>query len=278
MPLGNMKLLSKPISLTLLCLAALLPLVAQSRHPHFYAGVTAGASATILHYTDLHDHHQKLTPSYFAGLGLEWRPVSKLSLGLDIAYSRRNTSLEFNTPYLLDFSTTAITNISYTISASGLEARLPLAWHFGSPDSWPHAYGRLHAFAGPFLFLPLTGSIGWTRTHLNDGQVIDSYLLPLSSSSHYPYDYGVMAGFGVACRLGANQSHWLVMARLTLCYGLSDTFSDKEKNLAVGHFYGLGDIQHETLGERYIRQVSLSVTIALPMKSRPPDACWIVDN
>ena len=274
-----MKLLSKPISLTLLCLCLALSATAQSRRPLFYAGPTAGAGVTFLRYTELHDQQQKIRPSYLAGLELECHPVDMLSIGLVLAYSHRSSRLEFDTPYLLDFSTVAVTNIAYTLSASGLEAWLPIAWHFGRPRTWLRSYGRLHAFAAPFLFLPLNGSVEWTRTHLADGQAIGSHRLPLSSSSHSPYDYGVKAGLGIDFRLAINRSHCIVRARLSLCYGIPDTFSDAEKNTPQEvHFLGLGDIQHETLGERRIRQVSLSVTVALPVRPRPADACWIIDH
>ena len=65
---------------------------------------------------------------------------------------------------------------------------------------------------------------------------------------------------------------------LSFYYGLSDTFSDAERELSVAHFYGLGDVQHEVLGKRYFHQVRLSVSIALPLRKRLEDACRIIDK
>jgi hypothetical protein len=113
----------------------------------------------------------------------------------------------------------------------------------------------------------------WKRTHLIDNQVIDLYQMPISASSSYPFDFGAKAGFGIVYKQKVRQYFYLVKGDVSFYYGLQDTFSDVEKKLAVPHFYGLGDVHHETLGTRYFRQVVFSVSFSMPLRDIPEGAC-----
>ena len=267
------------ILLSFLCLTGVLPLGAQRYRPiTTYAGIKGGPDGSVLHYTELHNQRQTIRVSGDAGLFVESRFFDKLSVGMDVSYAWRRTQLEFNTPYLIDYSTTAVTNITYSQSLSGFEVCLPVTWYFGKPKTWLDNYGRCYVFAGPSGFVLLDGTLEWTRTHLDDNQVIDHYQVPVSTSSSYPYDLGIKAGLGLAYRQRTQHGHFIVKAELSFYYGLSDTFSDAERELSVAHFYGLGDVQHEVLGKRYFRQVRLSLSIALPLRKRLEDACRIIDK
>ena len=270
---------ARVILILFLCLAGALPLGAQRYRPvTMYAGIKGGLNGSILHYTELNDQQQTIRVSGDAGLFVESRFFDKLSVGMDVSYAWRRTQLEFNTPYLISYSTTAVTNITYSQSLSGLEGCLPVTWYFGKPKTWLENYGRCYVFAGPSGFVLLDGTLEWTRTHLDDNQVIDHHQIPVSTSSSHPYDFGIKAGFGVTYRQRTRYSHIVIKSDVSFYYGLSDSFSDAEKNLTVTHFYGLGDVQHEVLGQRYLRQIKLSFSLALPLRKRLEDACRIMDN
>lgn len=238
-------------------------------------GVKGGLNHSFLHYTELHDQQQKPGLSGDISVFMEWRLVDRLSVGVGFSFACRNAQLEFNTPYLTGYSTTAITNIAYRQSVRGLGWNLPFTWYFGKPEPWLDTHCRFYAFAGPSLFLALDGSMTWKRTHLVDNQIVDEYNVPVSSSSSYPFDYGVRMGVGMAFKQKTRHSHYVLKGDLSFYYGIPDTFSDAERRLAVSHFYGLGDVQHEALGSRHFRQVTFSLSLSLPLRKRPHGACHI---
>ena len=283
-----MKRKARVISVMLLCLIGLSPLMAQRFRPKLndsnriayrtskvYVGVKGGLDASFLHYSQLHDRQLKPGLSADIAACLEWRFIDNLSVGLDCSYARRKPRLEFDTPYLVSYSETAVTNISYTQSVWGVEWGLPLTWYFGSNSLDTRC--RCYTFAGPSFFLVMGGSMEWTRTHLVDGQVVDAYQAPVSASSSHPFDYGVRAGVGLACRQRTRHGFFLLKADLSFYYGIPDTFSDAERKLMVSHFYGLGDVQHEALGSRHFRQVRFSVSLSMPFRERPRRACHLID-
>lgn len=238
-----------------------------------YCGISGGLTGTDANYPSLLDQKQKPRLSYHAGLFLEWRFFDKCSLGLDVFFANRKAGLAFNTPYLINYNETAVTNITYKMSINGLELNMPFTWYFGKPKTWFDSYTRFFAFVGPSFFLVFNGSLEWTRTHLIDNQVISSYQVPVSDHSIFPYDYGAVAGLGIVYKQKVRHYHFIAKCALSYYHGLSDTFSDAEKKLAVAHFYGLGDIQHEILGTRYFRQIRLSISFAMPFRDKPSAAC-----
>ena len=274
----------------LLCLIGLSPLMAQ-RYRHklndsnwiayrtskVYVGVKGGLGDSFLQYSELHDQQLKLGLSANIAACLEWRFIDRLSIGLDCSYAYRKPRLEFNTTYLVSFSETAVTNVSYTQCVYGIGWDLPITCYFGRPRNRLDTRCRCYAFAGPSLFLVLGGSMQWTRTHLVDGQVVDAYRVPVSASSSCPFDYGVRAGVGLACKQRTRHSFFWLKADLSFYYGIPDTFSDAERKLLVAHFHGLGDVQHEVLGTRHYRQARLSVSLSMPLMQRNKGACHIMD-
>lgn len=238
-------------------------------------GVKGGLNHSFLHYTELHDQQQKPGLSGDVSVFMEWRFVDKFSVGVDFSYTRRRPRLEFETAYLVSYSATAVTRISYAQSVGGLQWSLPVTWYLGRPKPWLDAYCRCYVFAGPSLFLALDGSLAWERRHLSDNQIVDEYEVPVSSSSSSAFDYGARLGFGVAFKQKTRHSHYVLKGDLSFYYGIPDTFSDAERRLAVSHFYGLGDVQHEALGSRHFRQVTFSLSFSLPLRKRPHGACHI---
>lgn len=254
--------------IVLFFLASFSPLEAQ-----WHFGMRGGLNGSFLDYTQLHDQQQKIGLAGEAAIFFERCFIDKASVGVEASYARRNARLEFNTSYLLDYSTAGITNIAYMQSLGGLWIGLPVTWYFGRPQTRFDAYFRCYCFAEPSLFVVTNGSMEWIRKHLVDDQVIDDFRVPVSLSSSAAFEYGIRVGLGAAY----NRKAFSIRCDLSFYYGLSDTFSEAEQQLEVAYYYGLGDIQHEVLGSRFVRQVGLSVSVVLPLKARPVDACWVVD-
>lgn len=237
-----------------------------------YMGFKGSAGSGILDNPSLQDEKMFLQASWDCGAYIEWRFLDKFSVGLDALYSHRGFQLAFNTPYLISYDQTAITNITYKMRLQGLEASMPLTYYFGKPQDWLESYTRMFVFAAPVAFLPIGGSISWKRTHLIDNQEIASNDFLLNSSSFAKYEYGAKVGFGVV--LKQRMGHYFFTARADIAYyhGLSNTFSESEMSHEAS-FYGLGDIEHEILGTRYLRQLKVSFSFAIPFRNKPQGAC-----
>lgn len=254
-----------------------LPLTAGAQ---WLFGVRGDASVSSYDYSALSDetHGYPVTLNY--GLGMEWHLARHLAFGIDAVHSTRRTSMSFSTPYLVSFNQTALTHISFTLTEKCVDLSFPATLYL-LPFNSRHAFNT-----GPFLFvapsvcLMYGGTLRWTRTHLVDGMVLASYELPLSNASSSGYDYGIKSGIGTAFTMQVGSHSLLVKTALTFFFGLNNTFSDLEKDnlLPVDHYYGLGDINHEQLGERHIRQASLSFSLSLPIHDQPKDACSNFDR
>ena len=241
-----------------------------------YVGARGEVAASCYHYTALDDETLGIPLAWNYGLSLEWRITDWLSLGLDAVNATRKASLSFDTPYLVSYTETAVTNISFAIKEQCLDISLPLTLYLGRTDRWLETQARPYLSFAPSACLMYGGSLQWTRTHLADNTMLASYEMPLSMSSSSGYDYGINAGIGVELRQQTGPYHFIAKIGLSCYYGLHDTFSDLEKNnqLPANQYFGLGDILHEQLGERFFRQVSLSCSISFPFHKRPKGACY----
>lgn len=251
------------------------------RTQKMHIGIRGEVVSSFYDYSALNDETVYYLPvAWNYGLGLEWRLLDQLSVGLDAVHSTRKSSLSFSTPYLVSFTETAVTRIDFAMTEYCLDFGLPVTVYFGRTDRWADTQARPYLFIAPSACLIYGGSLQWTRMHLIDNTVLDSYELPLSKSSSCGYDYGIRMGGGVAVRQNIGRYFFLAKIGLSFYYGLHDTFSDLEKDnlLPADHYFGLGDIMHEQLGERYSRQSSLSCSIYLPLRDRLKGACQNFDK
>lgn len=245
------------------------------RTKKLYVGAKGEATASFYNYSALNDETIHSPFAFNYGLGVEWHFTDHLSVGLDAVHSIRRTSLSFDMPYLISYTETAVTQIDFAMTERCLGFTMPVTVYFGMTDHWLETQIRPYLFVAPNAFLMYGGSLRWMRTHLLDNTVLASYEMPLSKSSSSGYDYGIKAGFGATVRHNLGPYFFLAKIDLSFYYGLHDTFSDLEKynQLPANHYYGLGDILHEQLGERHFRQVSLSCSIYLPLRDKPKGAC-----
>lgn len=248
------------------------------RASNFYVGLRGEVASSFYDYSSLNDQKIMIPIALNYGLSLEWRFLDRLSIGLEAGHSTRKTLLSFNTPYLTSYTTTAVTNITFALSERCLDASLPITVYFGTAKPWFDVDARPFLFAAPSVYVMYAGTLQWKRTHLIDNTVLAEYEKPISKSSSSDYDYGVKAGVGVVIKKSTTHYFFVTKVALSVYYGLTDTFSDLEKNnqLPVDHYYGLGDILHEQLGERHYRQVSLSCSFSMPLRKRPEAACRIL--
>ena len=98
------------------------------------------------------------------------------------------------------------------------------------------------------------------------------YETELTKATAKPFDVSAVAGVGLCSRFLVSRTQFFV--KFDLSYGISvlSNFSQHEVNEDVT-FHGWGDIDHETLGKRYLQNVEARLTLLMPLRKSLKDAC-----
>lgn len=206
-----------------------------------------------------------LAPTF--GLAAEWKTMQRFSVGLDVAYAMRGTNEVFATEFLTSYGSSTFARVNYTMRMNGVEARIPIAYYFGYGEAM-----RPYLYVAPRFDLWLGGDLGWERTYDDESYPPLVYESELTDATIMPYDVSAVAGVGLCQRFMVG--HLQFFMKLDLSYGISvlSNFSKHEVDQDVP-FYGWGDIEHETLGKRYLQNVEARLTLLMPLRKPLKDAC-----
>ena len=230
-------------------------------------GVTGSFAANDMVYSAV--TKSKLTP-YLAptfGLAAEWNTMQRVSIGLDASYAMRGTNEVFATEFLTSYSSTTFARVNYTMAMNGIEVRIPISYYLGYGENV-----RPYLFVAPRFDLWLNGNAKWERTYDNNSYQPVVYETELTDATNMPYDISAMAGVGLCGRVLIKKIQFFV--KLDVSYGISllSDFSQHEVNEDV-EFQGWGDIEHETLGKRYLQNAEARLTLLIPLRKHLKDAC-----
>ena len=238
----------------------------------FSIGITGSFAANDMFYTTV--AKSALVPylAPTAGLAIEWNTMNHFSLGLDVSYAMRGTHEAFATELLTSYSTTDVARVDYDLALNGIEVRIPIFYYIGySENLLPYL------FVAPRVGIWINGNAQWQRTYDNGSFQPVGYQVELTQAMINPYDLGLVGGFGLCCRTMLGRSRLFV--KFDLSYGMSalSNFSQAEVK-ETAEFLGWGDIAHETLGKRYLRNVEARLTVLLPFRKHLKDACSMKQN
>lgn len=230
-------------------------------------GITGSFAANDMLYTAV--SKSKLTP-YLAptfGLAAEWNTMHRVSIGLDASYAMRGTNEVFATEFLTSYSTTTFACVKYTMAMNGVEIRIPITYYLGYGENM-----RPYLFVAPRFDLWLDGNAKWVRSYDDSSYQPVVYETELTKATNNPFDVSAAAGVGLCSRLMINKIQFFV--KLDVSYGVSvlSNFSQHEVEEDV-EFQGWGDIEHETLGLRYLQNVEARLTLLMPLRKFLKDAC-----
>lgn len=230
-------------------------------------GITVSFAANDMIYSSV--SKSILTP-YLAptfGLAAEWNTMRRVSIGLDASYAMRGTNEVFVTEFLTNYSTTTFARVKYTMAMNGVEIRIPITYYLGYDENL-----RPYVYVAPRFDLWLNGNAKWVRSYDNDSYQPVVYETELTNATNKPFDVSAVAGVGLCSRVLINKIQFFV--KLDVSYGISvlSNFSQHEVNEDV-EFQGWGDIEHETLGTRYLQNVEARLTLLMPMRKHLKDAC-----
>ena len=247
----------------------------------FSMGITGSFAANDMWYTAV--NKSILTP-YLAptfGLAAEWNTMRRVSIGLDASYAMRGANEVFATKFLTSYTTSTFARIHYTMTMNGVEARLPITYYFGYDENL-----RLYVYVAPRFTLWLNGDARWERTYDDGSYAPLVYEKELDTTAIAPFDLSAMVGVGLCNRLKLGQMQFFL--KLDVSYGISvlNTFSLSERkaeeeahsgapvnNPVNIEIQGWGDLEHETLGKRYLQNVEARLTLLVPLGSHLKDAC-----
>ena len=271
--------MKKHLILLLLGMLLVVPLHAQFTKPlrnknyicsntsSLSVGLTGSFAANDLVYTAV--SKSILTP-YFSptfGLAAEWNAMRRVSIGLNASYAMRGANEVFGTEFLTSYTTSTFARVHYTMTMNGVEARLPLTYYIGYGENV-----RPYLYVAPRFTLGLNGNVSWERTYDDQSYAPLAYESELNNATIAPYDLSAVAGLGLCSRVLVNRTQLFV--KFDLAYGLSvmNNFSQHEVAEDV-EFQGWGDIEHETLGSRYLQNVEARLTLLMPLRKPLKDAC-----
>ena len=230
-------------------------------------GVTGSFAANDMIYSAV--SKSILTP-YLAptfGLAAEWNTMRRVSIGLDASYAMRGANEVFATEFLTSYTTSTFARVHYSMAINGVEVRLPVTYYIGYGESI-----RPYLYVAPRFTLWLNGDVKWERTYDDESYVPLVYESELNNATIAPYDLSAVAGVGLCSRILVKRTQFFV--KFDISYGLSviNNFSQHEVAEDV-LFQGWGDIEHETLGSRFLQNVEARLTLLIPLRKPLKDAC-----
>lgn len=230
-------------------------------------GVTGSFAANDMYYSAVSKSILSLYLAPTFGLVAEWNTMRRVSIGLDASYAMRGTNEVFATEFLTSYSTTTFARVNYTMAMNGVEVRIPVTYYLGYGENI-----RPYLYVAPRFDLWLNGNAKWVRSYDNDSYQPVVYETELNNATNKPFDVSAVAGVGLCGRVMVKKVQFFV--KLDMSYGLSvlSNFSQHEVDEDVV-FQGWGDIEHETLGTRYLQNAEARLTLLVPLRKHLKDAC-----
>jgi hypothetical protein len=190
-----------------------------------------------------------------------------LAVGLDASYAMRGSNEVFVTEFLTSYTTTTFARVNYAMRMNAVEVRIPITWYLGYDETF-----RPYIYIAPRFDIWLNGNLRWERTYDDESYAPVTYESELNKATMQPYDISAVAGVGLCSRIMVKQTR--LFFKFDLSYGMSvlNNFSQQEMDESIP-FQGWGDIEHETLGNRYLQNVEARLTLLVPMRKLLKDAC-----
>ena len=207
-------------------------------------GLTGSIAGNDMVYTAVSKSILKPYLAPTGGLALEWNTMGGLAVGLDASYAMRGSNEVFVTEFLTSYTTTTFARVNYAMRMNAVEVRVPITWC----------------------------NLRWERTYDDESYAPVTYESELNKATMQPYDISAVAGVGLCSRIMVKQTR--LFFKFDLSYGMSvlNNFSQQEMDESIP-FQGWGDIEHETLGNRYLQNVEARLTLLVPMRKLLKDAC-----
>lgn len=230
-------------------------------------GLTGSFAANDMLYTAV--SKAKLTPLWAptVGVAIEWNTMHLFSVGLDVSYAMRGSNEVFVTEFLTSYSTSTNARVNYSMRMNAVELRLPITCYLGYNENFKPYY-----YIAPRFDLWLNGNLRWERTYDDSSYTPLVYESKLNSTTMAPYDFGAVAGVGICNRFMLGRMQFFVKLDLSYSISVLSNFSQHEVNQDIP-FQGWGDIEHETLGKRYLQNVETRLTLLVPFRNSLKDAC-----
>lgn len=230
-------------------------------------GLTGSIAGNDMVYTAVSKSILKPYLAPTGGLALEWNTMGGLAVGLDASYAMRGSNEVFVTEFLTSYTTTTFARVNYAMRMNAVEVRIPITWYLGYDETF-----RPYIYIAPRFDLWLNGNLRWERTYDDESYAPVTYESELNKATMQPYDISAVAGVGLCSRIMVKQTR--LFFKFDLSYGMSvlNNFSQQEMDESIP-FQGWGDIEHETLGNRYLQNVEARLTLLVPLRKLLKDAC-----
>ena len=216
------------------------------------------------------------------GLTFEYRLNGYVSLGIDAAYANRSTELNSEFWQAQPSNNDILFMRKNRINYREMFFQIPLTLYLFNESSLVRPY----LFVAPRVTLPIDGTMNLdgnqTSANGNAGTYEDLATAEFNMSNMRPWNIGAVAGLGVQFKIPFGS--YAVKAKLDgSCHlGLLNTYSKYERGKALdenGNVIQVVDqltgniINPSLLGERYIGNATVKLTLLFPIKKIQKGAC-----
>ena len=227
----------------------------QKKEP-LAVGIKGGLNMPRMFYmgnASLSQLKQKMNLTPTGGLFVEIPVGGVLMIAPEVMYVQRGTDIEYE-----HFSGT---KVHYAMNVSYVDLRLPfeLRW-------------AIKPFVQPYLVLGAEGGMRmFGQIHIQRTAPVEmNKTIDVGDANMNLVYAGVFAGLGVRSRFDIGSLGMIVKLSASYHQGLLDTYAEKEKE---GTAQPVNVNAYQITGSRLPRGIEVTLGIAIPLESKPDDAC-----
>ena len=258
--------------------------VISSSEAKYNVGIIAGVSSTHwFHFGGTKTQYEQpyllysgnqlpknLLNNGLAGLVVERRLTSNLTVGIEGLFVNRSTKLSYNynLPDSLNHSQTYHRQDS--ILYREIDVQVPISYYFLDEESKVRPY----VYVAPRFTLPLSGNMFWQQKPVGGGSgitVIDT--VEMTAHNMRPWNIGAVVGAGLQFRMNTGSYYFLLRLDASCHFGIFNTYSKEEIEGSSQNVIGASYIDPTLLGRRHIGDATVRLTFLFPIKKTLKGAC-----
>lgn len=184
----------------------------------------------------------------------EWGRENQFAVRPEFSFLKRGVKLPGIAPMLYPGNTT----LNYALTSNYWDVRVPLIWNIGK-YSWKW---RPYVYVAPVLGFSTKGHVGYYEEKEDVSK--SGYALDLTDANMASTYFAASIGAGVKYGFNVNDTKCYLGAELNYEFGITDTYSGKEKDgetvIGSGIFYPAYDIT----GSRKFKGLEMRLSLSVP--------------
>ncbi len=243
----------------------------------FNIGIKAGAIWSYFGYSILKNTTYDGIISPIAGLLLEYKTNTPLSVGFNPYVAIRGTSMHHDKVWQSGLGTqTDTTRTQYTCQMNIVGTRFPFTYYFNSFIFSNPKDKQFYVTLAPEAYYVLGGKIRYSKIDMPQGTFKSDTSILIGKANMQRLQFGVTCGAGFSSKHNINAFAFVMKYELAFSFGINNIFSKMESQ--QGGFPengGFAGSPYATIqqGQRRYRALDFSITLMFPIKKQLRGAC-----